>query len=82
MHNERHLPAENNAHLNPALLLDIFGDMDFPAERASIWAHARRHKADERVMARIKHMPEKSYRNMEQFRQAFSAELENYGQTR
>lgn len=84
MNNDRHLPAttqDNNPHASVSTLLDIFSDLEFPAERASIWTYARSRKAGSSVLKRIQHMPEKTYENMEEFRQAFADDIENYGVT-
>lgn len=61
--------------------LDIFGDVDFPVKRAALWEHARSRKADVLLLNRIKEMPERTYKNMEEFRKVFGAKLDNYGAT-
>lgn len=77
---------ENQPHTGPRqddadYWLDIFGDVDFPMHRTGLWRHARSRKADVLLLNRIKDMPERSYKSMEEFRKAFGAALENYGST-
>jgi hypothetical protein len=84
MNDDRHLPMtqqDNNPHASPSMLLDMFNDLEFPTERATIWTYAKSRKADTLVMNRIKHMPEQTYENMEQFRKAFAEDIDNYGVT-
>lgn len=76
--------VENTPHNGPRqdnadYWLDIFGDVDFPAQRAGLWEHARNRKADALLLTRLRDMPERTYKNMEDFRKAFGADLENYG---
>ena len=76
--------SENQPHDSPRqnqadYWLDIFGDVDFPTHRGGLWEHARTRKADALLLNRIKEMPERTYKNMEDFRKAFAAKLENYG---
>lgn len=75
---------ENTPHNSPRqdssdYWLDIFGDVDFPVHRAGLWEHARSHKADALLLNRLKDMPERTYKNIEDFRKVFGGRLENYG---
>lgn len=77
-HNENH-PHTGPRQDNADYWVDIFGDVDFPIHRAGLWNHARKRKADPLLLNNLKNMPERSYKSIEEFRQIFSAQLENYG---
>ncbi|MBU0859851.1 MAG: DUF2795 domain-containing protein [Alphaproteobacteria bacterium] len=81
MNNNPHLPATTRDSGAQAYNAQIFSDMDFPAEPAAIWTHAHSRKADVLTLNRIKHMPERAYKDVEDFRKAFAEDLENYGNT-
>jgi hypothetical protein len=81
MDHNPHLPATTRDSGSQVYNPQYFGGMAFPAERASIWTHARSRKADVLTLNRIKHMPERSYKDMEDFRKAFAEDLDNYGNT-
>ena len=81
MNNHRTPAGTGPVRENAGYWLDIFGDVDFPAHRAVLWEHARGRGADVLTLNRLKEMPERTYKSMEEFRKVFGGALENYGNT-